>query len=83
MEVTLGMITLEEVQVDLKKDSTRVTLSEMIEAAVDQDWVQEQVIIEMESGALSVGSMIILPNTVQIYQTQKKNSQSRYSKCLT
>ena len=37
IEVNLGMITLEEVEVSLGKDITQVTL----EAVVDQDQVQE------------------------------------------
>ena len=45
IEVTLGMITLEEVEVGLEKDSIQVTLEEMREAVVDQDQVQEQVLI--------------------------------------
>ena len=64
IEATLGMIVLEEVEEGLEKDSIHVTLGEMIEAAVDQDQVQEQVPIEIESDALSVGSMIIWPKTV-------------------
>ena len=52
------MITLEEVGVGLEKDNIQVTLGEMTEAVVHQDEVQEQVPIEIESDALSVGSMI-------------------------
>ena len=66
------MITLEEAEVGLEKDSTQVNLEEMTEAIVDQDQVQEWVLTEIESDALSVGSMIILPKTVQIYQIQKR-----------
>ena len=82
VEVILGMIILEEVEVGLEKDSIQVTLEEMIKASVDWDQVQEQVLIEIESDALSIGSMIILPKTVWIYQIQKRNSKIRYRKCL-
>ena len=41
-----------------------------------------RILIEIELDALSVGSMIILPKTVWIYQKQKQSSQSRYSRCL-
>ena len=44
----------------------------MIEAAVDQDQVQEQVPIEIESDALSIGSMIILPDCLNISDTEKE-----------
>ena len=56
----------EEVQVGLEKDSIQITLEEMKEAAVDQDQVQEQVQIEIESDALSVGGLMILPKTVSL-----------------
>ena len=73
---------LEKVEVGLEKDSTQVTIGEIIEVVEDQNQVQEQVPIEIELDALSVGSMMILPKTIQIYQIQKKDSQGRYSKCL-
>ena len=41
IEVALGMIILEEVEVGLEKDSIQVPLGGMIEAAVNQDLVQE------------------------------------------
>ena len=41
VEVAVGMIILEKVEVCLGKDSIQVTLGGMIEAAVDQDQVQE------------------------------------------
>ena len=41
IELTLGMITLERVEVGLEKDSTWVTLQEMREAVVDQDQDQD------------------------------------------
>ena len=55
------------------------------EAVVDHDMdeEQEQVLIEIGLDVLSVESIIILPKIVQIYQIQKKNSQRRYSRCLT
>ena len=59
IEVTVGMITLEEAEVGLKEDNTQASLGEMIEAVVDQDMVQEQVLIEIGSHAISIGSMII------------------------
>ena len=58
------MIILEEVGVGLGKDSILVALREMIEVAVDQDQVQEQVPIEKGLNALSEGSKITLPKTV-------------------
>ena len=76
IEVTLGMTVLEEVAVGLEKDSIQVMLGGMIEVTVDQDQIQEQVPIEIELDALSVGSMITLPNTVQIYQKQKRAVRS-------
>ena len=42
IEVTLGRITLVEVEVGLEKDSTWVTLGEIIEAVVDQDQVRSK-----------------------------------------
>ena len=42
IELILGTIILEEVEMGLGKDSIQVTLGEMIEADVDQDEVQEQ-----------------------------------------
>ena len=83
IEVILGTITLEEVEVCLEKDSIQVILGDMSKVTVDEDQVQEQVLIEIESHALNIGSMIILPKTVQIYQKKKRNSQNRYSRCLT
>ena len=41
IEVSLGMTILEQVEVGLEKESIQVILGEMIEAAVDQDQVQE------------------------------------------
>ena len=41
IEIILGAIILEEIAVDLEKDSIQVILGGMIEAAVDQDQVQE------------------------------------------
>ena len=45
------MITLEEVEVGLEKESSQVTLGEMREAVVDLDQVQTWVLIEIESDA--------------------------------
>ena len=81
-EVTIEMKTFEDVEVGLEKDSIQVILQEIIKAVVDQDKFWKQVLIEIGSDFLSVGSMIILLKTVQIYQIQKKNSQNRYNKCL-
>ena len=58
------MTTLEEVEVDLEKDRIQVILEEMIKAVVNQDQVQEQVLIEIGSDVLNVGSMIILLKTI-------------------
>ena len=41
IEVTLGMVILEEVEVGLEKDSIQVTLEEMRKAVVGQVQVQE------------------------------------------
>ena len=46
------MTNLVEVEVDLEENSNHVTLEEMREAVVDQDQVQEQVLIEIESDVL-------------------------------
>ena len=62
IEVTLGMIILEEIEVGLEKDSFQVTLGEMIEAVVNQD--QEQVPIKIELDALSVGGIDHFAKTV-------------------
>ena len=70
------MITLVEVKVGLEKESTQITLGEMREAVVDQDQVHEQVLTETKSDAFSLGSMVILPKTVQIYQIQKKEARA-------
>ena len=42
IEVTLGMITLVEVEVGLQKDIIQVILEEVREAIVDQDQIQDQ-----------------------------------------
>ena len=68
IEVVLGIIILEEIEVGLEKDSIQVALGEMIEVTVDQDQIQEQVPIEIELDPSSVGSMITLLKTVLIYQ---------------
>ena len=81
IEVVIGMTTLVEVEVDLEKDSIQVTLEEMRQAVVDLDQVKEQKLIEIGHDVLNVGSMIILPKTVRIYQMDIKKRQSRYSKC--
>ena len=78
-----GNFRNDNVGIGLEKDSIQITSGEMIEEAVDQDQVQEKVPIEIESDAFSVGSMTTLPKTAQIYQIQKKSTQSRYSRCLT
>ena len=80
IKVASGMIILDEVEVGLENDSIQVTLGGVIEAVVDQDQVQEQVLTEIELDASNVGSTIILLKIVQIYQKQKK---SRCSICLT
>ena len=41
IEAISGMLILVEVEVGLEKDSIQATLGEMIEAAADQDQVQE------------------------------------------
>ena len=54
IEVTLGVINLEEVEVGLGKDSSQAILGEITEAVVDLDQIQEQVPIEVELDASSV-----------------------------
>ena len=66
------MIILEEVEVGLDKDSIWVPLEEMIEAAVDQDQIQEQVLIEIESDALSVGNIITLQRLSRYIRYRKR-----------
>ena len=53
------MTVLQEVEVGLKIDSIQVTVGGMVEAAVDQDQVQEQIPIEIELDSFNVGSMLI------------------------
>ena len=65
IEGILEMTTLEEVEIGLGKDNIQVILAEMTEVVVvGQDQVQDPVLIETESNALSVGNMIILLKTV-------------------
>ena len=49
----------------------------MSKAVVAPDQVQEPVLIEKGFNVLNVGSMIILPKTIQIYQIKKRNSPSK------
>ena len=65
IEATIKLKTLEEVEIDLQKDSIQVILEETIKVVVAQDQVQEQVHIEIGLDVLSVGSMINLLKTVQ------------------
>ena len=60
IEVILEMITLENIEVGLEKDSFQETSEEMREAVVCQDQFQEQLLIEIELDVLSVGCAIIL-----------------------
>ena len=55
-----------EVGVDLKIDNTLTIPVGMTEVVVDLDQVQEQVCIEIELDAISVGNMIILLKIVQL-----------------
>ena len=80
IEVIIEMITLEEVEVGLGKGDIQVILAEMIEVVIGQDQIQEPVLTETELDILSVGSMIILLRTAQIYK--EKKSQNKYNKCI-
>ena len=66
-----------EVVAGPENDIIQVTLAGMIEVAVGQDQVLEQVPIEIELDASSVGNMITLPKIVWICHRQNK-----YSRCL-
>ena len=81
IDVIIEMITLEEVEVDLGKDSVQVILGGMIKAVVvDKGQVQEPVLIEIELEVLNVANMIISLKTVK---TQGQiESQDKYSKCI-
>ena len=76
----IGMTTLDEVEVGLGTDNIQIILAEKIEVVVGLDQVLEPVLTETELDALSVGNMIILLKTVQIYK-QKKN-QNKSNKCI-
>ena len=56
----IEMMTLEGVEVGLKKDNIQVLLAEMIEVIVGHDEVQEPVLIKIELDVLSVENVIIL-----------------------
>ena len=76
IEGIIEMVTLEEVDVGLRKDSIQVILVEMAEVVIiGQDQVQEPVLTETELDALSVGNMIILLKPVQIHKQKKKSEQ--------
>ena len=49
----------------------------MIEAAVDQNQVQEWVPVEIGLDASNVGSLITLPKTVWIYQKKEKEQSEQ------
>ena len=78
IQVTLGMITLVEVEVGLEKHIIQVTSGEMREAVVDQDQVQDQVLTGI-SDTLSVGITIIFskdcPNISDIEKEQSEQIQ--------
>ena len=67
-EGIVEMIILEEVEVGLGIDSTQIILDGMIKAVVGLDQVQELAPIEIELDAISIGNMIILLRTVQLYK---------------
>ena len=73
------MTTLEEVEVGLGKDNIQVILEEMTEVVVGGDQVQELVLIETESDALSVGNIISLKPVQICKQTKNEN---KYNKCI-
>ena len=65
IEVTIETMTLEEIEVDLKKDNIPLISEGIIKAVVvDLDQVSEPVLIEIGLEVLNVGSMIILVKTV-------------------
>ena len=76
------MKTLEEVQVGLEKDSIQVILEEMSKAVVGPDQVWEWVLLGIGLDVLNVGSMIILPKTVQIYWIHKKEQSEQIQQLL-
>ena len=81
VEVIIEMTTLEEVEVDPRKDNIKVILEGITEAVpVGQDQIWEPVIAEIGLDVWNVGNMIILLKTVQIHQ--QKKSQNRYNKCI-
>ena len=66
IEEVIGMRIMIEVGVGLEEDNTETIIEVLTEAAVvDLDQVQEQVPLELESGAISVESMITSQKTVQ------------------
>ena len=55
----IEMTNMKEVKVGPETDNTEALIEGMTEVTVvDLDWVQEQVLIEIESDAISVESMI-------------------------
>ena len=72
IEITLGMIILEEVEVGIERDVIQVILGEMIEAAEDWDQDQEQVPIEIESVALSVGGWSVYQRLSKYIRYRKR-----------
>ena len=74
IEVTIEMITLEEVEVGLETEITEGVV------VVDQGQYWELVLIGIELDARSVGYMIISLKIAWIYK--QKNNQNKYSKCI-
>ena len=64
-----------EVEVGQGKDNFQVTSGEVIEVAVDQDQVLQQVPIEKELDVSSVGNTTTLPKIVKTCQTEKDQTE--------
>ena len=83
IEVALGMIILEEVEIGLGKDSIQVTLREMIEAAADQDQAQEGSTNRDRIRCFKHREYDHFAKDCLNISETEKSSQSRYSRCLT
>ena len=71
-----------DVGVGPEKDNFQVTLGELVEVAVGQDQVLEQVPLQKQLDVSIVGNMTTLPKIVKTCQRQKKIRQNECSKCL-
>ena len=66
IEVSMEMVILIGVEAGQEIDNVQIILGGMIEVALGKDQVLEQVLIETELDASSVGNMIILLRIVQM-----------------